>query len=138
MDKFRELSLDLGVQELLLKAEVDGVETAFDRGRQMEPRCKFGLAGVCCRRCLEGPCRISFTEKGPQRGVCGATADSIVARNLLTMITEGATPHVEHAREVVLTLLEAAEGKAPYEIADAEKLKEIAAGLGIKVNNRKV
>jgi len=38
-----------------------------------------------------GPCRISpFEEEGPKLGVCGATADIIVARNLIRMIAAGA------------------------------------------------
>jgi len=122
---------------MISKAREDGVETAFDRSAQMEPRCKFGLLGVCCRRCLEGPCRI-IPGKGPQAGVCGATADAIVARNLLTMVTEGTTPHVEHAREVVLTLLETAEKKAPYKINDPDKLLRLAGRLGLTVDNRDI
>lgn len=133
-----ELSLDSGVQEMLVKAREEGVETAFDRSEAMGARCKFGLLGVCCKRCLEGPCRIVPGGKGPQAGVCGATADAIVARNFLTMVTEGAAPHIEHAREVALTLLETAEGKAPYRISDPEKLLNIAAKLGLAVDGREI
>jgi len=131
-----DLTIDTGVQELLLKARDEGNETAFDRARQQEPRCKFGLAGVCCRRCMMGPCRISFSDKGAKRGVCGATADQIVARNLLTLIVDGAAPHVEHAREVAQTLLEVAEGKAPYEIKGKDKLMKIAQGLGLTLDGK--
>ncbi|GAW32021.1 carbon-monoxide dehydrogenase catalytic subunit [Carboxydocella sp. JDF658] len=133
-----ELSLDTGVQEMLLKAREDGVETAFDRSEAMGARCKFGLLGVCCKRCLEGPCRIVPGGKGPQAGVCGATADAIVARNFLTLVTEGAAPHIEHAREVALTLLETAEGKAPYSISNPDKLLDIAARLGLTVDGREI
>ncbi len=134
-----ERSADTGVQLMLHKADQEGIETAFDRADLMEPRCKFGLSGVCCRHCLEGPCRISFNaEKGPQRGVCGATADQIVARNLLLLITEGTTPHVEHAREVAVTLLEAAQGKAPFAIQDPAKLERVASGLGLTVDGKDV
>ena len=131
-----DLTIDTGVQELLLKARDEGIETAFDRARQQEPQCKFGLAGVCCRRCMVGPCRVSFSDKGAKRGVCGATADQIVARNLLTLIVDGAAPHVEHAREVAQTLLEVAEGKAPYEIKGKDKLMKIAQGLGLTLDGK--
>lgn len=133
-----DLTMDKGVRELLAKAQTEGIETAFDRAKQQEPRCKFGLTGVCCRRCMVGPCRISFNDKGPKRGVCGATADQIVARNLLTLIVDGASPHVEHAREVAHTLLEVAEGRAPYEIKGKDKLISIAKGLGIKTESKSV
>ncbi|MDQ7095402.1 anaerobic carbon-monoxide dehydrogenase catalytic subunit [Desulfosporosinus sp. PR] len=130
-----DFTLDTGVQELLVKAEEEGITTAFARAKEQEPHCKFGLTGVCCRRCLQGPCRITFNgNKGARRGVCGATADQIVARNLLSLIVEGTTPHVEHAREVLHTLLETAEGKAPYEIKGQEKLLSLAKKLGLTVD----
>ena len=133
-----DLTIDTGVQDLILKAQNEGVETAFDRVRQQGPQCKFGLAGVCCRRCMVGPCRVSFNGKGAQRGVCGATADQIVARNLLTLIVDGTTPHVEHAREVVHTLLEVAQGKAPYEIKGQDKLLRIAKDLGLTPDGKSI
>ena len=134
-----ELTLDPGAQELLLKAQEDDIETAFDRAKEQEPHCKFGLTGVCCRRCLQGPCRITFNgTKGAKRGVCGATADQIVARNLLSLIVEGAAPHVEHAREALHTLLEVAEGKAPYEIKGRDKLITLAKQLGLTVDGKEV
>ncbi|TGE37174.1 hypothetical protein E4K67_14945 [Desulfosporosinus fructosivorans] len=82
--------------------------------------------------------RISFGEKGAKRGVCGATADQIVARNLLTLIVDGTTPHVEHAREVTQTLLEVAEGIAPYEIKGPDKLMKIAQGLGLTFDGKSI
>ncbi|MCO1603366.1 anaerobic carbon-monoxide dehydrogenase catalytic subunit [Desulfosporosinus nitroreducens] len=130
-----DLTMDTGVQELLVKAELENIETAFQRAKEQEPHCKFGLTGVCCRRCLQGPCRVTFNgNKGVKRGVCGATADQIVARNLLSLIVEGTTPHVEHAREILHTLLETAEGKAPYEIKGKEKLISIGKKLGLTVD----
>jgi carbon-monoxide dehydrogenase catalytic subunit len=72
-----------------------------------------------------GPCRISpFDDEGPKRGVCGATADTIVARNLLDDLLVGAAAHSDHGREIVEVLLKTAEGKSQgYEILDVEKLK---------------
>ena len=134
----QELAIEEGAQQLILKARNEGIATAFDRAAANDPRCGFGLAGVCCRQCLEGPCRIMPGGKGAQRGVCGATADTIVARNFLGLMTSGAAPHVEHAREVVLTLLETVEGKAPYTIKEPEKLIRLAGMLGIEVDGRPI
>lgn len=128
----KERTIDTGAAELIDKAHRMGIETGFDRLARMLPQCGFGLLGVCCRRCYNGPCRVSLFEEGPQRGVCGAGADTIVARNFLETLTAGAAPHAEHAREVALTLLEAAEGRAPYPIRSPEKLRQLAAGLGIE------
>ncbi|MCL5290404.1 MAG: carbon monoxide dehydrogenase, partial [Firmicutes bacterium] len=131
----KDLSLDSGVQQMLEKARAEGIETAFDRAVKMS-QCGFGSTGVCCKHCLEGPCRIAPNGKGAQAGVCGANADTIVARNFLTNVTEGAASHAEHAREVAHAILEVVEGKAPYTIQDAEKLMAVAAGLGLSTEGK--
>ena len=133
----KNLSLDTGVQQMLEKARSEGIETAFDRAVKMN-QCGFGATGVCCKHCLEGPCRIAPNGKGAQVGVCGANVDTIVARNFLTNVTEGAASHAEHAREIAHTLLEVVEGKAPYTIQDQEKLKSVAADLGLEVEGKNV
>jgi carbon-monoxide dehydrogenase catalytic subunit len=85
-----------------------------------------------------GPCRISpFEEEGPKAGVCGATADIIVARNLIRMIAAGAAAHSDHGRDIAHTLLLTAEGKSGgYEIKDEAKLGALAAEYGIETNGR--
>lgn len=90
---------------MLEKARSEGIETAFDRAVKMN-QCGFGATGFCCKHCLEGPCRIVPNGKGAQVGVCGANVDTIVARNFLTNVTEGAASHTEHAREVAHKALE--------------------------------
>jgi len=62
------------------------VETSFHRVNSQEVKCGFGLQGVCCRLCSNGPCRI--TPSSP-RGICGANADQIVARNFLRAVSAG-------------------------------------------------
>lgn len=63
------------------------VETAFHRTEDQKVKCGFGLQGVCCKLCANGPCRV--TPKSP-RGICGADADTIVARNFLRAVASGA------------------------------------------------
>lgn len=63
------------------------VETSFHRTEDQKIKCGFGLQGVCCRLCANGPCRV--TPKSP-RGICGADADTIVARNFLRAVASGA------------------------------------------------
>ncbi|SHE53638.1 Ni-dependent carbon monoxide dehydrogenase precursor [Desulforamulus putei DSM 12395] len=133
----KDLSMDTGVQQMLVKARNEGIDTAFDRASKMT-RCGFGSTGVCCKHCLEGPCRIAPGGKGPQAGICGSNVDTIVARNFLVNITEGAASHAEHAREVAHAILEVAEGKAPYTIQDEEKLKSIAEGLGLVTEGKNI
>ena len=62
------------------------VETSFHRVASQEVKCAFGLQGICCRLCSNGPCRI--TPNSP-RGICGANADQIVTRNFLRAVSAG-------------------------------------------------
>ncbi|MBD3419708.1 MAG: anaerobic carbon-monoxide dehydrogenase catalytic subunit [Chitinivibrionales bacterium] len=115
---------DAASVELLEKAGRDGVVTAFDRADTQQNHCKFGTQGVCCRICHMGPCRI--TPKSP-RGVCGANADTIVARNFLREVASGVAAHSDHARHLVLLLKKAAEGAAQgYGIKDEKALLRMA------------
>jgi len=131
-------SIDPAVHDMLARMEELGLETAWDRYEAMQPQCGFGELGICCRNCNMGPCRISpFEEEGPKKGICGATADIIVARNLLRMIAAGAAAHSDHGRDIAHTLLLTAEGKGGgYEIKDEEKLKGLAAEYGIETEGR--
>src|SRR5271157_4654993 len=58
---------DPAVKEMLLQMEKVGCETPFDRFDQQKPHCSFGMAGICCRNCNIGPCRIT---KKSYRGGC--------------------------------------------------------------------
>ena len=124
---------DYAVREMLGYMEKMGCETCFDRFDSQKPHCNFGIAGVCCRNCNIGPCRI--TKKSP-RGVCGADADLIVARNLLRWVAAGVAAHGARGREIMLALKAAGEGVLNIPIAGTEKLKKSAAQLGIDTEGK--
>ncbi|MGN0288768.1 MAG: anaerobic carbon-monoxide dehydrogenase catalytic subunit [Lachnospiraceae bacterium] len=126
---------DPAVREMILRAEQIGMDTAFDRFDSQKPHCSFGLAGICCKVCNMGPCKI--TEKSP-KGVCGADADLIVARNLLRSAAAAAAQHGMHAREVMLALKWAAEGKLDIPIMGRQKVIDTAKAFGIRTNHRQV
>jgi carbon-monoxide dehydrogenase catalytic subunit len=137
-EKILARSIDPSVHKMLERAGQLGLETAWDRYEAMLPECGFGELGVCCRNCNMGPCRISpFEDQGPKKGICGATADIIVARNLIRMIAGGAAAHSDHGRDLAHTLLLTAEGKSGgYEIKDETKLKALAGEYGIETGDR--
>ena len=60
--------------EMLKRAEAEHIDTILDRYDAVQPQCKFGALGVCCRICSMGPCRINLNGKSPQTGACGANA----------------------------------------------------------------
>lgn len=128
-----EKTPDPAVREMLVHMEEAGVENSFDRFASQQPQCNFGLSGICCRICHMGPCRI--TAKSP-RGVCGADADLIVARNMLRAVAGGTAQHGMHAREVMLSLKWAGEGKLDMPIRGAEKLRATAASFDIDVEGK--
>ncbi len=72
--------------ETIEKAKRDCVDLSFFRMDQQKNQCTYGTKGLCCRICHMGPCRI--TAKSPL-GVCGADADTIVARNFLREVAGG-------------------------------------------------
>lgn len=131
-------SIDPAAVDLLKKAATDGIETVWDRYEAQQPQCGFGSLGVCCRHCIQGPCRIDPFGQGPSKGICGATADVIVARNLLRQVAAGSSAHVDHAYDAVEALELAAEGNIDYKIADEKKLRSIAAGLGLDATGEDV
>ncbi|MBO8182117.1 MAG: anaerobic carbon-monoxide dehydrogenase catalytic subunit [Archaeoglobus sp.] len=127
-----ERSFDPAALEMLEIVEREGYETVWERLEKQQPQCGFGLLGVCCRNCMMGPCRINPFGDEPQKGVCGASADVIVARNIDRMIAGGASAHSDHGRRPAILLKEVAENKnQDYQIKDVEKLKAVAERLGI-------
>ncbi len=106
----------------------EGLETIYERFARQQPQCAFGAMGICCTLCTDGPCQITTKVK---RGVCGASADLMVARNLLLKCAQGTAANVYHARNVARTLKAVGEGRADYAIKEEEKLKDLAKLLGI-------
>jgi carbon-monoxide dehydrogenase catalytic subunit len=128
-----EMSQDPAAQEMLIRAEEMGIGTAFTRADDMAP-CNVGSAGMCCKICSMGPCRLT---KDGQTGVCGATIDTIQARNLIRAISAGAAAHSDHGRDMAFTLKAAANGEAEgYTIRDVAKLRTVAAYYDIEIEGR--
>jgi carbon-monoxide dehydrogenase catalytic subunit len=128
-----ERSSDPAAHEMLIRADELGVSTAFSRADDMVP-CNIGAAGMCCKICGMGPCRLT---KDGQTGVCGATIDTIQARNLIRAIAAGAAAHSDHGRDMAFTLKAVANGEAEgYMIRDVAKLRTIAALYDIPIDKR--
>ena len=102
----KEVSVDTATVEMLAKAQKEGVETIFDRAVTMKP-CNIGEQGTCCKNCSQGPCRLPLTKKGMEgedtrKGLCGATPETIAARNFARMVAAGTAAHSDHGRGVAL------------------------------------
>ena len=135
---FKKNSIHADTWAMLEKARQDGVETVWDRLEQQQPQCGYCNLGTSCRICTMGPCRVDPFGDGPQKGVCGADADIIVARNLARMIAAGASAHSDHGRDILEALYLVGEGKTDtYKINDPAKLKKLAAEYGIETKGKK-
>jgi carbon-monoxide dehydrogenase catalytic subunit len=144
MAEAEQKSFDQGSNELIEKAINDEVNTAFERADTMKP-CPIGAVGSCCKNCGMGPCRVPLPrgkeetpeEKLKRRGICGATAETIAARNFIRMVAGGASAHSDHGRGVAELFIAAAKGEAPgYEIKDEQKLLQLALDWGVEIGDR--
>lgn len=123
-------SAHASTQEMIDWACENCASTVFDRFRRMQPQCEFGKMGVCCRLCSLGPCRMN----GARTGVCGATADTIIARNLLQLVTIGASIYLYESELAAKTLKAVGRGESAFQIQDTPKLMQLAHQLGVNGN----
>ncbi|MEX2182917.1 MAG: anaerobic carbon-monoxide dehydrogenase catalytic subunit [Chloroflexota bacterium] len=133
------LTMPADAQEMLQLARDQGIETVWDRAMAQEPQCGYCSLGVSCRNCAMGPCRIDPFGVGPQVGVCGATADLIVARNLGRAIAAGSSSHSDHGRDILEVFEQTANGETSgYRITDEAKLRRLAEEWGVETGTRPV
>jgi carbon-monoxide dehydrogenase catalytic subunit len=129
-------SIDTATQIMIRRAQELGIETVFDRAEQMKP-CAIGIQGICCKNCAMGPCRLPLPKGGiegedTRKGLCGATANTIAARNFIRMIAGGAAAHSDHGRSVAEVFMSAARKESDaYKIKDIPKLLAVAKNLGV-------
>ncbi len=124
-----ELAVDGASIAMLKKADADGVETdAFSRADEQGAPCVFGTEGTCCQICHMGRCKI--WEYVP--GVCGATVDTVVARNLLRQVAAGTSAHSDHGRHLAFLLKAVGENRGgSYTIRDELRLRAAARSWGV-------
>jgi len=126
-----QASIDEATRAMLRRAQALNIETIFDRAVKMKA-CNIGAQGTCCKNCGMGPCRLPLPKGGiegedDRKGLCGATANTIAARNFIRMIAGGAAAHSDHGRCVAEVFLSAARKEShDYAIKDTTKLLAIA------------
>jgi anaerobic carbon-monoxide dehydrogenase catalytic subunit len=133
-----EASYEVSTQEMIVRSHKLGIETIFDRAVTMKP-CNIGIQGICCKNCAMGPCRLPLPKGGiegedTRKGLCGATPNTIAARNFARMVAAGAAAHSDHGRCVAEVFMSAAKKETDaYKIKDTQKLLAIAPHLGVAV-----
>ncbi len=135
---FRDLSICDATIQMMEKAKRDGVELAFDRAVNMKP-CPIGADSACCKHCSMGPCRLNSKDPYSKVGVCGATIDTIQARNFARMVASGASAHTDHGMGMLDVFRGVVKGEiTDYKIKDTLKLEEVARSVGIETADRSV
>nr|MBC8363041.1 anaerobic carbon-monoxide dehydrogenase catalytic subunit [Candidatus Desulfatibia profunda] len=130
------VTIDPATQEMLARAQELGIETVFDRAVTMKP-CNIGMQGTCCKNCAMGPCRLPLPKAGiegedTRKGLCGATANTIAARNFARMVAAGASAHSDHGRCVAEVFLSVARKETKdYKIKEPGRLLGIAPHFGV-------
>ena len=134
----REVTICDATAQMLEKARKDGVQTAFDRAANMKA-CPIGADSACCKHCSMGPCRLNAKSPYDKVGVCGATIDTIMARNFARMVAAGGAAHTDHGMSMLDLFREVVNGKIhDYEIKDVHKLESVAQEIGIETEGRSV
>jgi anaerobic carbon-monoxide dehydrogenase catalytic subunit len=133
------LSIGDDARAMIERAREERITTVWDRLLAQQPQCGYCSLGVSCTNCAMGPCRIDPFGEGPQRGVCGADADIIVARNFGRSIAAGASAHSDHGRDILEVFAATAEDETTgYAIRDEAKLHALATELGIATDGREL
>ncbi|MEJ2038902.1 MAG: anaerobic carbon-monoxide dehydrogenase catalytic subunit [Desulfosarcinaceae bacterium] len=134
----RDLTTCEATQQMLLKARADGVEIAFDRATNMKA-CPIGADSACCKHCMMGPCRLNSKDPYGKVGVCGATIDTIMARNFARMVASGGAAHTDHGMSMLDLFREVVNGRIKdYTIKDPYKLEAVAQSIGIETEGREL
>ena len=121
---------------MLDKARLDGVSLAFDRAQDMKP-CPIGVESACCKNCYMGPCRLNIKDPYKKVGICGATIDTIMARNFGRMVASGAASHNDHGMHILKIFRGIIEGDIKdFEISDTHKLEKVAKSVGIDIKDK--
>ncbi|MDJ0722011.1 MAG: anaerobic carbon-monoxide dehydrogenase catalytic subunit [Desulfobacterales bacterium] len=134
----KDVTICPSTAQMIEKAKRDGVETAFDRAANMKA-CPIGADSACCKHCSMGPCRLNAKAPYDKVGVCGATIDTIMARNFARMVAAGGAAHTDHGMSMLDLFREVVNGKIlDYEIKDTQKLESVAQEIGIETEGRSV
>lgn len=133
-----DITICESTQQMISKARRDGVELFFDRAAEMKP-CPIGADSACCKHCSMGPCRMNPNDPYRKVGVCGASIDTISARNFGRMVAAGTAAHTDHGMAMLELFRGVIEGTiTDFQIKDHLKLHEVAASLDIETNGRAI
>ncbi len=96
MVQVRKKTLDKATENVVSQAAAAGIPLAFDRYEDMSPVCRFGLMGLDCKACTQGPCRVNPFD-ATNGTTCGRDRENIVASSFLRLVCDGAVANATFA-----------------------------------------
>ncbi len=136
--KVEDITICESTAQMITKARKDGVELFFDRANERKA-CPIGAQSACCKHCSMGPCRMNTSSPYDRVGICGATVDTIVARNFGRMVAAGTAAHTDHGMAMLELFRNVIDGKTTdFKIQDPLKLIEVAKSLDIVTEGREL
>jgi carbon-monoxide dehydrogenase catalytic subunit len=105
-------------------------------------KCPFGLLSVCCYQCMMGPCQIchdglpihlKLIHAKKTKGICGDTQDTIIAKNLLSLLIKGTVPSLMHAKYIASLILDAS-----FNVKNKRKFQQIAKKFNIPLDKKEI
>ncbi len=124
--------------QMLKRLDADGNDSAFHRAAEMKP-CPIGADSACCKNCFMGPCRLNSKDPYSKVGVCGASIDTIAARNFARAVAAGAAAHTDHGMGMLDALRGVVNGTiGHFKIQDEGKLRSVAESIDIPTEGRSV
>ena len=86
-----------------------------------------------------GPCRLNAKDPYAKVGVCGATIDTIMARNFARAVAAGSAAHTDHGMGMLDLFRDVLNGKIKdYSIKNPQKCIEVAESIGIETEDREL
>jgi hypothetical protein len=118
MRKVRRKTTDPTARTYLLKAKKEGIDLSWNRLEKMMPQDGFGLLGLTCQECLQGPCRLNPFQLDETATVCGFTRDDLVFNGLFRQVSK-----VSRLTETTHILLQRLAQKISADEVDQSSLK---------------
>lgn len=118
MRKVRRKTTDPTARTYLLKAKKEGIDLSWNRLEKMMPQDGFGLLGLTCQECLQGPCRLNPFQLAETATVCGFTRDDLVFNGLFRQVSK-----VSRLAETTHILLQRLAQKISGDEVDQDSIK---------------
>ncbi|MEW6096099.1 MAG: hypothetical protein AB1567_06200 [bacterium] len=141
----------LNQEELRSYVKAQKIDTIFHRQDKYNKKVfggldvsqySFGSLLACCYQCSMGPCQITHDDiplhlklihRQRTKGICGDTLNTIIAKNLLSLLIKGVASTLIHAKYIASFLLDSSS-----KIKNEGKIQQIAQRFNITLDKKEI